>query len=87
MRLVEKRVFNAVNAVPVHIPEPLERGCTELERTAVEHHSPTYLVNAPQAATVWAALVPTQQVPVMIHFSELEFALVSDYKFLIHDPA
>ena len=72
MGLVKERAFNAINAVPIDIFETFERGRAELERTAIEHHCPTHLVNAPQATTVGTTLVPTQQIPVVIHIPELE---------------
>ena len=84
MRLVEQLPLLAVDAIPVHIPEPIERRSTELKRTAIKHHSPALLINAPQTATVGAALVPTQEVTVMVYIAEPQFAITCYYEFLIH---
>ena len=84
MRLVEQKPFLAVDAVPVHIFEPIEQRCAELEWAAIEHHRAALLINAPQPATIGTILVPPQKIAVVVNIAEPQFAITCYYEFLIH---
>ena len=86
MRLVEQKPFLAVDAIPVHMLESIERRCAELERAAIEHHRTAFLVNAPQPTAIGAILVPAQKIAVVINIAEPEFSVSCYYEFLVHKP-
>ena len=84
MWLIKERTFHAVYAVPIDISEAPEFRRAELERTAIEHHRPTRLINTPQPTAIGATLIPPQQIAMMIHIAEAQFSIVSNDKLLIH---
>ena len=84
MRLIEERTFHAVYAVPIDISEAPEFRRTELERTTIEHHRPTRLINTPQPTAIRATLIPSQQIAMMIHIAEAELTIVGNHELLVH---
>ena len=87
MRQVEQQVRTTVDARPLDAPHPLETRRTELERTAVEQYASAALVHLPQSAAVRAILAPLQQMPMLVHTSELQHPVLIDNEFLIHNIA
>jgi hypothetical protein len=47
MWLVEHLPLVAIDAIPIDVPQMLKRRRAELERTPIEHHCPTGIINAP----------------------------------------